>query len=130
MDVEKLIKDLRIACAGNQHNIMGVAATAITDLLARAEAAESEAEHWKMAHNQAAINFQQENKECNKALSKLEAAEARAEKADRERDEYFKHLQGFCFCCAHRTDGFDCKAKCYGHKRGSAWVYAGAAKEE
>ena len=44
MDVEKLIKDLRIACAGNQHNIMGVAATAITDLLARAEAAEDRAE--------------------------------------------------------------------------------------
>lgn len=44
MDVEKLIKDLRIACAGNQHNIMGVAATAITDLLARAEAAEARAE--------------------------------------------------------------------------------------
>ena len=44
MDVEKLIKDLRIACAGNQHNIMGVAATAITDLLARADAAEARAE--------------------------------------------------------------------------------------
>ena len=29
MDIEKLIEDLRIACAGNQHNIMGVAATAL-----------------------------------------------------------------------------------------------------
>ena len=59
-----------------------------------------------------------------------EAAEARAKKAESERDEYFKHLQGLCFCCAHRTDGFDCHVKCYGHKRGSAWVYAGPRKEE
>ena len=34
MDIEKLIKDLRIACAGNQHNIMGVAATALSTLRA------------------------------------------------------------------------------------------------
>ena len=63
-------------------------------------------------------------------LARAEAAEARAEKAERQRDEYFKHLQGLCFCCAHRTDGFDCHVKCYGHKRGSAWVYAGPEKEE
>lgn len=63
-------------------------------------------------------------------LARAEAAEARAEKAERERDEYFKHLQGLCFCCGHRTDGFDCNAKCYGHKRGTAWVYAGPMKEE
>ncbi|MGI5987744.1 MAG: hypothetical protein ACOX7M_06335 [Dysosmobacter sp.] len=63
-------------------------------------------------------------------LARAEAAEARAEKAEKQRDEYFKHLQGLCFCCAHRTDGFDCHVKCYGHKRGSAWVYAGPEKEE
>ena len=63
-------------------------------------------------------------------LARAEAAEARAEKAERERDEYFKHLQGLCFCCGHRTDGFDCNVKCYGHKRGTAWVYAGPMKEE
>ena len=34
MDIEKLIEDLRIACAGNQHNIMGVAATALSTLQA------------------------------------------------------------------------------------------------
>ena len=33
-DIEKLIEDLRIACAGNQHNIMGVAATTISTLQA------------------------------------------------------------------------------------------------
>lgn len=32
MDVEKLIEDLRVACAGNQHNIMGVAATDLSAL--------------------------------------------------------------------------------------------------
>ena len=37
MDIEKLIKDLRIACAGNQHNIMGVAATALSTLQAENE---------------------------------------------------------------------------------------------
>ena len=53
MDVEKLIKDLRIACAGNQHNIMGVAATAITDLLARAAAAEARSEKAEMERDAA-----------------------------------------------------------------------------
>ena len=37
MDIEKLIEDLRIACAGNQHNIMGVAATALSTLQAENE---------------------------------------------------------------------------------------------
>lgn len=37
MDSENLIEDLRIACAGNQHNIMGVAATAISTLQAENE---------------------------------------------------------------------------------------------
>ena len=32
MDYDKLIDDLRVACAGNQYNIMGVAATAIETL--------------------------------------------------------------------------------------------------
>ena len=51
----------------------------ITALLTRAKAAEAEnaqlrakVERWKSAHHQAALNFQQENRECNKALSELE----------------------------------------------------------
>lgn len=68
--------------------------------------------------------------ELGKVRKALQEAEKRAEKAERERDEYFKHLQGLCFCCAHRTDGFNCHVKCYGHKRGSAWVYAGPRTEE
>lgn len=50
--------------------------------------------------------------------------------AEARRDEYFNHLKGLCFCCGHRKDGFDCRVKCYGHKRGSAWVYAGPREEE
>ena len=34
MDYDKLIDDLRVACAGNQYNIMGVAATAIETIRA------------------------------------------------------------------------------------------------
>ena len=34
MDYDKLIDDLRVACAGNQYNIMGVAATALETLRA------------------------------------------------------------------------------------------------
>ena len=32
----------------------------------------AELEHWKNAHHQAALNFQQENRECNKVLAELE----------------------------------------------------------
>lgn len=63
--------------------IMVDAADSITGLLARAEAAEAEntalraeAERWRNAHHQAALNFQQENRECNKALSELEQIKA------------------------------------------------------
>ena len=47
MDIEKLIEDLRIACAGNQHNIMGVAATALATLQAENEKLRAELEQVK-----------------------------------------------------------------------------------
>ena len=47
MDIEKLIEDLRIACAGNQHNIMGVAATALSTLQAENEKLRAELERMK-----------------------------------------------------------------------------------
>ena len=37
MDYDKLVDDLRVACAGNQYNIMGVAALAIETLRAENE---------------------------------------------------------------------------------------------
>ena len=107
------------------------AVSAITDLLARAEAAEAELEQKEKYYCQMFDALAAtDSMELTETKKKLKAAEARAEKADMERDEYFKHLQGLCFCCAHRKDGFDCHVKCYGHKRGSAWVYAGPREEE
>ena len=51
MDIEKLIEDLRIACAGNQHNIMGVAATALSTLQAENSQLRDSRDHWKrLAH--------------------------------------------------------------------------------
>lgn len=75
-------------------------------------------------------DLRQGAKSITDLLARAEAAEARAEKAEREREEYFNHLKGLCFCCGHKKDGFDCHTKCFGHKRGSAWVYAGPRKEE
>lgn len=37
MDIEKLIADLLVACAGNRNNIMGAAATALSTLQAENE---------------------------------------------------------------------------------------------
>ena len=121
MDIEKLIEDLRVACAGNQHNIMGVAATALSALQAENEELRAdvvrfndllasyqnvlvpelrvennklraEVEHWRNAHRQAALNFQQENRECNKVLAELEQVKA-------ERDAALEHLHGICSAC-------------------------------
>lgn len=47
MDIEKLIEDLRIACAGNQHNIMGVAAISLATLQAENEKLRAELEQVK-----------------------------------------------------------------------------------
>nr|DAI62521.1 MAG TPA: SH3 domain protein [Caudoviricetes sp.] len=43
-----------------------------TRLMAENESLRAEVEHWKNAHHQAALNFQQENRECNKVLAELE----------------------------------------------------------
>ena len=50
MDIEKLIEDLRIACAGNQHNIMGVAAIALSTLQAENEKLRAELENYRSGH--------------------------------------------------------------------------------
>lgn len=54
MNIEKLIEDLRIACAGNQHNIMGVAATALSTFQAENEKLRAELEQVK-AERDAAV---------------------------------------------------------------------------
>ena len=50
------------------------AATALSTLQAENAELRAEVKHWKSAYHQAAINFQQENRECNKALAELEQA--------------------------------------------------------
>lgn len=135
MDYKKLAEDSLSGCDENcadcgyagdsefECTIVQLAATAITDLLARAEAAEAEAEHWKSAHHQAALNFQQENRECNKALSELKDAEARAENAERERDAAIKDLYIAEDCetcksteCVPRGGNGKCRFKWRGQK--------------
>lgn len=143
MDYKKLAEDLISGCEENcadceyagdiefECTIASLAANAITALLASAEAAEAELEQKEKYYCQMFDALAAtDSMELTETKKKLKAAEARAEKAEMERDEYFKHLQGLCFCCAHRKDGFDCHVKCYGHKRGSAWVYAGPMEEE
>lgn len=48
------------------------AATSLSTLQAKNESLLAEVEHWRNAHHQAALNFQQENRERNKVLAELE----------------------------------------------------------
>lgn len=54
-----------------------------TRLMAENESLRAEVEHWKNAHHQAALNFQQENRECNKVLAELEHAKREKDKLER-----------------------------------------------
>ena len=92
MDIEKLIEQLRtdsLYADKASLEIMDLcmaAATALSTLQienqalrnaasgfkAENEKLRAELEHWKNAHHQAALNFQQENRECTKVLAELE----------------------------------------------------------
>ena len=77
MDIEKLIERLRNAAGGPEGiKMCQDAATALATLQAENEKLRGELEHWKNAHHQAALNFQQENRECNKVLAELEQVKA------------------------------------------------------
>lgn len=52
--------------------VLQAAATSLSTLQAETEKLRAEVEHWRNAHHQAALNFQQENRECNKVLAELE----------------------------------------------------------
>lgn len=105
--VESLLYDAK-DWAGDPHirkDLHG-AAQSITDLLARAEAAEYELEqrkeyYDKMVDALAAVG----SKELEEAKGKLRAAEARAEKAERERDAAIKdlHIAEDCDTCKSKT---------------------------
>ena len=77
MDIEKLIEQLKSAAGGPEGiKMCHAAATALSTLQAENEKLRAEVEHWKNAHHQAALNFQQENRECNKVLAELEQVKA------------------------------------------------------
>lgn len=78
------------------------AADAITDLLARAEAVEYDLEQKEGYYHQmvdalAAVD----SKDLEESKEKLKAAEARAEKAERERDAAIQDISGICYLCAN-----------------------------
>lgn len=103
MDYNKLVSDLLSGCEENCANceyegdsefectIAKLAATAITDLLARAE-----------------------------------EAEARAEKAERERDDLLKEIAGGCGMCFHYED---CMKNHYSCCDGAEWEWRGTKEE-
>lgn len=103
------------------------------DCKAAAEALENQQEMIRLAE-EAMITQGRAYADLAAGFTKMEAESARLQaelgQAKAERDEYFEQLRGLCFCCGHKTDGFDCQAKCYGHKRGTAWIYGGPQKEE
>lgn len=122
MDYKKLATDLLSACeencadckyAGNSEfecTIAELAATAITDLLARAEAAEKRVEELEKSLSDAAqvVKTMQE--------STIPFYERRAEKAERELKVYKEMIykERPCFFCAKYTDSWnpDC-IRCY-----------------
>lgn len=78
MDIEKLIERLRTDSLYADKATLEImdlcmdAADALSTLQAKNESLLAEVEHWRNAHHQAALNFQQENRECNKVLAELE----------------------------------------------------------
>lgn len=68
MDIEKLIEDLRIACAGNQHNIMGVAATALSTLQIENQALRNSANGFKAENEKLRAELEQVKAERDAAV--------------------------------------------------------------
>ena len=79
------------------------AATAITDLLARAEAAEARVRELETSFRTEKCENGPECVELGRARKRMEEAEVRAEKAERERDAAVEQLHGICSACVHYT---------------------------
>lgn len=157
MDYKKLATDLLSVCeencadckyAGDSEfdcTIAELAATAITDLLARAESAEKRVEELEKSISDAAqvVKTMQErtipyyrnraeaaekevewkNKVIEAAERRFVEAEARAEKAERERDAAVRHLSSLEVCgyckngqCTRRGGTKECKFEWVGSK--------------
>ena len=76
MDIEKLIEDLRIACAGNQHNIMGVAATALSTLQAENEKLRNEVERQRRSADDRKHLYENAERAYMKVVAELEQVKA------------------------------------------------------
>lgn len=64
MDIEKLIADLLVACAGNRNNIMGAAATALSTLQGENEKLRAELERVKEERDAVVESIPHECKTC------------------------------------------------------------------
>ena len=92
MDIDKLIERLRTESLYKDKATLEImdlcmeAADAISALRDGNKKLQAEVRHWKNAYYQAAINFQQENRECNKILAELKQVK-------RERDAAVECIQ-------------------------------------
>ena len=110
MDYDKLIERLKAKdferdydCTPFECGAFGLldeATTAIEALQAENERLQEEAKHWKNVHHQAALNFQQENRECNKALAGLARVTA-------EKDAAIESIPHDCKTCVYHTVFFN-----------------------
>ena len=120
MDYDKLIEELnnwneytivelcgmgKMPCqtyCDGERCIVSRTATAIETFLAENEKLREEVEHWKNAHHQATLNFQQENRECNRALADLA-------RVTEERDAIEQHFRAFTKQWWEEANGFPCQ---------------------
>ena len=135
MDYDKLIDDLRVACVGNQYNIMGVAAVAIETLR---EDLEQERTH-RIHAEQHADAFMRDCERLNAELARakarileletahrtelcengydcVELGKARAEldRVTAERNALIKRTAGDCWACIRR---YECNSRKGPHRR-------------
>ena len=76
-------------------------AAAITDLLARAEAAEARVHELETTHLTEMCSDGYDCVQLGKARKAAADAEARAEKAEKERDAAIEDMRGICYLCAN-----------------------------
>ena len=114
MDIEKLIEDLRIACAGNQHNIMGVAAIALSTLQAENEKLRAELEYEKEHANAYYEECGQWEAENTQLKEKLEALK-------QDRDAIEQDFRAFAKQWWEEDSGFPCRWCKFERQGGCEW---------
>ena len=107
MDIEKLIADLLVACAGNRNNIMGAAATALSTLKAENEKLRDELESVKCERD-AAI------KDLFELIGDIEEIRCGYDVDNADADEAFAELcNGYCAyvgnLCYEEGEHYRCK---------------------